>query len=281
MKKRLLDGEIEQAKKSSRIIVIIIIMMISLLVGFIIYVGYLYQQGLIFQREDGEFVIKNSDEQIIKGIELDKEDTNVLALFNIVKVTNDYFTNETYTNQTSVDVSKLPIKEKFLIAKNKYKEYAIYDSTIDKTYIKEDKVKESFNSIFGNGSYEKQETIPYGLMNDLMYDSRYEYYFLTGRQEDSDGSLKSFEKVLSVQKIKNALYIKSAVLYYEKVNHVLCKDITCEDYLEQLSPMKEYTDDYFELYLEHNQEKLVKIQYKFELDDTNFYEYKGYERLNP
>ena len=87
MKKRLVDGEIENAKKSTKIMITVVTLLLILLLGVTVYVGYLYSQGKIFKRDDGELVIK-SEPSKSKNKEIDINNTNIISLWNNVKITN-------------------------------------------------------------------------------------------------------------------------------------------------------------------------------------------------
>lgn len=281
IKKRRSSGEIEAARNSSRIMIIIIIILIILMLGCIVYVGYLYQSGKIFQNENGDLMIQK--DPVIKKkednmVSLDVDNTNIVSLFNIVKVSNSSCEDGSYSNQKKILVEDLSSKCLFDIAKNKYIESIQYDSIRNITYIPEDKVRDAYNSLYGNGKYQTQEVIPYVSMHDLMYQASQKNYFIEGRFEESDGSFQAFEKILSASRVENDLYITSAVLYYEKVQNVLCRDLRCESVIEQVEDGDEYFDHYFYLYLEHNKDLLYQYTYHFQLDESGFYHYIGYER---
>ena len=276
MKKRLIDGEIETAKKTSRIMVTVVTIILVLLVIVIAYVAYLYEAGKLFTNEKGEIVIKNEP---TKDKEIEITDTNILSLLNTVAVTKASCDDGEYLKD-KVEVKNLSDRCKFELAKNKYIDYVKYDYETHITYINENKVKDVYQSLFGNNSYQRQETIPYATLNDLMFDARYNHYFMNDKAKEIDSSLKGFEKIKSVEKKKNDLYIISNVLYYESTNNVICIDSRCEKVLEVLSKDNEYNDDYFDLYLEHNKDKLDKYKYHFTLNDIGFYEYQGYEKTS-
>ena len=54
----------------------------------------------------------------------------------------------------------------------------------------------------------------------------------------------------------------------------------CNDTVETVKSGSEYSDEYFDLYVEHNKDKLYQYTYHFEMDDAGFYRYVGYERTN-
>lgn len=275
MKKRLVDGEIETAKKTSRIMVTVVTIILILLIIVVAYVAYLYEAGKLFTNEKGEIVIKNEP----KVNNIDITDTNILDLLNTVKVTNTSCEDSEYSKD-KITVESLSTKCKYAIAKNKYKDYIKYDSNNHITYVEEEKVKKVYQSLFGNNTYERQEVIPYVSLHDLMFDARYNYYFMNDSAEEQEGSFKNYEKISSAEKKNNDLYITSIVLYYETVNRVICKDNRCEKVIEVLSKEQDYNDDYFDLYLEHHKDKLDKYKYHFTLNSLGFYEYKGYERTS-
>ena len=275
MKKRLIDGEIETAKKTSRIMVIVVTIILLLLVVCIAYVAYLYESGKLFTNEKGEIVIKNEP----KVNEIDITDTNIIALLNTVKVTKTSCADGEYIKD-KINVESLSTKCKLVIAKNQYKDYIKYDNNNHITYVEEEKIKKVYQSLFGNNTYERQEVIPYVSNHDLMFDARYNYYFMNNDATEIEGSFRNYEKITSAEKKNNDLYITSIPLYYETVNSVICKDNRCEKVVEILSKDQEYNDDYFDLYLEHNKDKFDKYKYHFRLNNIGFYEYIGYERTS-
>ena len=277
MKKRLIDGEIETAKKTSRIMITVITILLLLLIVFVAYLAYLYESGKLFTNEKGEIIITDTPSK--KDI-IDISDTNLLSLLNSVKVTNTVCDNKEYINKDKIAVEDLSTKCKFMIAKNKYIDSVVYDSNTYITYISEERVKNAYQSLFGNNTYERQEAIPYVSQHDLMFDARYNYYFMNNNAEEKQGSFKNYENITTAEKNKNDLYITSVVLYYETVNSVICKDIQCENVIEILSKDQEYNDDYFNLYLEHHKDKFYKYKYHFTLNSLGFYEYIGYERTS-
>ena len=284
MKKRINDSEIESAKKSTKVMNIIISICILLLILLAAYIGYLYEQGEIFKTEDGKYVIneKITDSKIIKTKTktLDINNTNALELWNYVKVSTNPCTDGSYTDKKSIKVDKLTDYCRYALANNDYKKFVTYDEENMITYVKEDIVKNAYETLFEVGTYKRQDIIPYTNMNDLMYNVDNKYYFINGAAKESDDSLKIYENVVSIVKENNDLYIISNALYYEKINGYVCKDINCEKVLSELSKDKEYNDEYFDLYLESKKDKLSKYTYHFRLDNAGFYKYLGYERTN-
>ena len=284
MKKRINDSEIEKAKSSTRVMAIIISSCILLLIILAAYIGYLYEKGEIFKTDDGKYIIneKITDKKIIKNkaTKIDTNNTNVVELWNYVKVSTNPCKDGSYTDKEKVKVTKLNDTCKYSLASNIYNKYVTYDSDENITSVKENIVKNSYETLFEVGNYSRQDTIPYTNMDDLMYNVDNKYYFKNGKAEVQDNSLRIYESIISVVKEDKNLYITSDALYYEKVNKYICKDINCEVVVQELSKDKDYNDEYFELYLDSKKEKLSKYTYHFKLNDAGFYKYIGYEKTN-
>ena len=284
MKKRINDSEIEKAKSSTRVMGVIISICIFLLILLAAYIGYLYEKGEIFKTDDGKYIIneKISDKKIIKNksIKIDITNTNIVELWNNVRISTNPCADGSYTDKKSIKVDKLTNTCRYSLANNIYKKFVVYEKDENITYVKENQVKNAYETLYEVGTYEKQDTIPYTNMTDLMYNVDNKYYFINGKEEESDSSLKIYESIISVVKEDNNLYITSDALYFEQGSKYICKDINCEKVLTELSKDKDYNDEYFDLYLESKKDKLSKYTYHFKLNNAGFYKYIGYERTN-
>lgn len=280
MKKRINDSEIEKAKSSTRAINIIISLCILLLIIIIAYIVFLYEQGKILKTEDGQYIInEEKDTKLIKkGLVIDSNNTNVIELWNYIKISNNSCIDGSYTDKNSINVSNLSETCKYSLASNIYNRYAINDKEKMIVYIKEEDVKNAYEKLFELGSYKKQNTIPYTNMDEMIYNIDNKYYFANGDFKEIDDTLKIYEKVTSIKKDNKDLYITSTALFYEQINNFICKDINCEKVLLELKKEKEYSDEYFDLYLDSKKDELSKYVYHFKQDNAGFYKYIGYEK---
>lgn len=286
MKKRLNKSEIEIARKSSRILFVIsFLLLVLLFVGF----GCLYVMNIdvtsYFNSPKKE--VKEKKETIKKSILLDStpisvevniEDSNIKDFFNTVKVTNkDVCLDGGYQNQEKVLVSQLKSSCRYSIASKIY-EKRVEKSLDGKLYVSEDDVKDAYESLYGVGTYEKQDSIPCFYKTNFMY--RDGMYFTEKVAPEEGSSLDSYEKIIHATRKDEELEITSAVVYYEHVLGLLCKDQNCENSIGNVKVGFDYGEEYLSLYVEHNQKNLYQYTYHFQMDDAGFYRYMGYERTN-
>ena len=288
MKKRVAKSEIELARKSSRVIfVIFFILLVFLFMGF----GVLYALDIDFTSyihiPQKEAQVSDTKKTIKKGIisdpppmavDVDINDSNVQTFYRVVKVTNeDVCIEGGYREKDHVVVSSLSTKCKFSIASK------IYENNVEagldgKLSVKESAVKDAYESIFGTGTYEKQESIPCLYHTNFIYHG--DYYFTEKVTPEEGTSLTSYEKILYALRQGEKLDIVTVVVYYEHVLSMLCKDSRCENTVTSLKKDVEYGEEYLSLYVEHNKDSLYQYTYHFEMDSAGFYRYVGYDRTN-
>ena len=289
MKKRINHSEIESAKKSSRFLFLISFTLLLLL--FVCF-GFMYAMDVDIlsfitvpeaQVASGNKVskkdnVKEEEAGSSSLIELDIRDSNIQKYYQYVRITGAAVCDEGgYVDREEVLASKMTDKCKFSLASNIYQNYV--QNGLDGTlYVKEAIVKEAYETLFGADSYHSQESIP--CLPNTTFIHNGDYYFTNKIGNEEDSSLSSYEKIVKATRNENSLDITSVVLYYEKVQAVFCKDKNCEQVLENVKSGSEFGDEFFDLYLDHYKDKLYQYTYHFEMDDTGFYRYVGYERTN-
>lgn len=285
MKKRVADTEMEMARSSSKtIFVITIFLLLSMICGLIAFV--LYDKGLIvldnsdIKSKDNVLVNKKNNKDDTKDkdsyIELKTDDTNINKLFNIVKITNN--TCDGYDTKSSVEVINMSDKCKFSLASHAYLD-SLKIALNGVQYVYESDVKDAYESLFGYNTYKTLETIPYVSGLSLNYNAPYKYYFYEGDSSEVGTPITKYEKIISARRSDDTLLITSAVLYYESINSVLCKDSLCGSVLDKMTNEPSYPD-YYSLYVDHNKDKLNQYTFKFKMDEAGFYNYLGFERTN-
>ena len=285
MKKRVADTEMEMARSSSKtLFVITVFLLLSMICGLVFFV--LYDKGLIaFNSEVSESSKvsskkdKNSDKNISKddnSIEVNIDDINVNKLFEIVKITGN--TCDGYDTKSSVSVNDMSDKCKFSLASHLYLD-DIHVAANGVQYVYEDSVKNAYEFLFGYKTYKSVESIPYIVGLNLNYNAQYKYYFYEGVYDEVGTPITKYEKIISAKRDEDMLYITSATLFYEAINSVLCKDVECENVVENMNNEPSYPD-YYSLYVDHNKDKLNQYTFKFKMDDAGFYNYVGFERTN-
>ena len=271
MKKRINCSEIERAKRSNRFLFVLTILMLLVVIGGLVFY-VLYDKKLIkfdnFKNTTEEDIISKNETKF----DVNMNNKEVLRLYDIVRISNNNC-NE-YINADGIKVNDLKDECKYSIASNIYNRYVKIDS--DKRYVSEKDVSYAYESLFGENTYKKQETIPYVDNYKLMYSAP--NYIIEGEIIDSDSNMNIHEELLSIKKDNSYLYINSAVMYYESINKIICKDYDCKDIIETIND--EPSSDYYNLYIKHNHKKLVNYRYKFKLDKNGFYKYMGYEKTN-
>ena len=271
MKKRINNSEIEKAKFANRLLFVLTILMLSVVIGGLIFY-ILYDKKLIkfdkFNNTNEEDIITKNETKF----DVNLNNKEVLYLYNIVKISNNDCNEYIYSKK--IDIEKLDNKCKFDIASNIYINYIINDN--NKKIVSEDDVSYSYEALFGEKTYKTQEVIPY--INDykLLYNPLNKYYFTEENINNIDNINTTHELLLSVKKDNSYLYINSAVMYYDSILKNICKDYECNEIIEQLA--EDDSNDYFNLYIKHNKDKLYNYKYKFKLDKNGFYKYLGYEK---
>ena len=288
MKKRVKKSEIEIAKKSSRIMFLLsFILLVFLFVGFgLIYVLEIDVSPYVsFSKEKST---SSMTQKIIKkgvildptpiSVEVDITDSNVQKYYNIVKVTNqDVCVEGTYREKKHVDVKDLSEKCKFSLASKIY-EKNIEQGLDGRLFVSEEDVKSAYDGLFGHNTYEPQDSIPCLYNTSFIYHG--DYYFTDKVATEEGTSLQSFEKILNARRVGDQLDITTAVVFYERVISILCKDSRCESTLETVKQGTDYDDDYYNLYVDYHKDSLYQYTYHFEMDDAGFYRYIGYDRTN-
>ena len=171
---------------------------------------------------------KNKDKEInpltgddyvnYEDVEITEE---IQKLFDNIHSKKDLSGDTTIYNNKKLNVSQMTDDYKFQLACNIYCPLIKIDNTnaiIGE--IEEEKVKEAYESLFGDNTYNQLEEIPY-YNNKLTYDTRGRY-ILTKKEVYGTPSLKSKEKIIQVQKKNNTLYITSAVIFVESNFQVIC-----------------------------------------------------------
>ena len=219
---------------------------------------------------------KKPEEEIKTKEEISIDNPNIKELYEIVKITNPYTCDDaTYIGKEEVEVSALSKKCRFALASTIYREKK--EQETGKTLVPEEAVKSSYEKIFGEGTYEREESIPYQPRNELKYNAE-GYYFTEQETSEEETSMTKYEKIIKAEKEGTNLYITSVPIYYERVNKVLCKDPSCENVIEKTKEETNYTESYLTLYIDYHKEELHNYTYHFQQDEAGFYRYLGYER---
>lgn len=283
IKKRIIKGDMEDAKKITKQEKIITVI-------FIIVVAVISILGIIaFKNQDivNRYVPKKEKTTKVKKDNNKKEETHIInyedveiteeikELFDRVHSKESLSGDYTIFNNKKLSTTKMSEYYKFLLACN------IYCPLININFnnaiigeIDENTVKESYESLFGPNTYEKLEEIPY-YNNKMHYDTQGRY-LLTKKEEYGEPSLKTKEKIIQVQKNNNILYITSSVIFVVDDYNVICKDYNCEKVLE---PDNSTGENYYYEYIDKNKDNLEQYIYKFKIVDNNYY-YLGYEKTN-
>ena len=289
MKKRVRDNEIQKARNSSRILFLMLFgFFILLFVGFGVMVAMDVDILSLIAVPKEKISItkpisqdKNNEEdgkEESSILEIDPQNSNIQKYFQYVKVTGENVCEDgSYSNKSRVLVGQLSEKCKFSLASNLYRNF-IHQGLEGRLYIMEKDVKEAYETLYGDSTYKSQESIPVLYKTQFLHNG--DYYFTDTVAPEEDWSLTSYEKVIKATKDGDMLDITSAVVYYETVLAILCKDNNCENILEPVQAGTEFGDAFFRLYVDHYQDKLYQYIYHFELDNSGFYRYVGYDRTN-
>ena len=232
MKRRVSNSEIELAKKSSKILFLIsFLLLILLFIGF----GVLYFMDVdlvsyvsIPKKENVSTTPLEKTKKSVSveavmedgPVSLDVKDSNLTRLFEVVKVTNKNDCDDyRYGNKPSVLASSLSSKCRYSIASN------IYDKNIKtaldgRLYVKESDVKNAYESLYGNGTYVKQDSIPCLYKTEFMYNDN--IYFTQKVATEEASSLVPYEKIVSATRSDERLDITSATMYYESNLSLFC-----------------------------------------------------------
>lgn len=272
MKKRINNSEIERAKTSSRLIFLLTILMLFVVIGGLVFY-VIYDKGLIKFKstEDNNNIEEKSIFSSDKS-EIHVDDNRIVGLFDIVKITVNEC--EGYNVKDKVEVKEMSDKCKFSLASNIYRNHLENDN--NNFYITEDDVRDSYEMLFGYSTYKALEEIPYNNYYTLLFNDSDKVYFSNDKVEDVGSSFDAYEKIISVSRKGNYLYVESVPLFYNKPEKVLCKDFDCEEVIDK--DVKENNADYYNLYLDHNKDKLNHYKYMFKLDNVGFYRYVGFEK---
>ena len=280
IKKRIISGEIEKAKKLTSqeklisIIFIVLVIVISTL-GVIAFGKQKIVNRYVpdTKNKDKEINPLTGDDYVnYEDVEITEE---IQKLFDNIHSKKDLSGDTTIYNNKKLNVSQMTDDYKFQLACNIYCPLIKIDNTnaiIGE--IEEEKVKEAYESLFGDNTYNQLEEIPY-YNNKLTYDTRGRY-ILTKKEVYGTPSLKSKEKIIQVQKKNNTLYITSAVIFVESNFQVICKDFNCETILEHINNEGE---NYYNEYINNNLDNIEQYIYKFNIKDDKYY-YLGYEKTN-
>lgn len=273
MKKRINNSEIEKAKNSSRIVfVLTILMLLVVICGLLFYV--IYDKGLIKFKNEEKNVPEQESIFSSEKSEIHVDDSRIITLYNAVKITANEC--DGYNTEDNINVKKMNSKCKFSLASNIYNDYL--EKNDDYEYITEENVKNAYEYLFGYNSYESLENIPYNTFYSLTLNDVNKEYFSNEILNDVDTSVSSYEKIISISRKGNYLNIISVPLFFNKPEKVLCKDYDCNEVIE--NNVKDNNEDYYDLYLDHNKDKLNQYKYKFKMDNVGFYRYVGFEKTN-
>lgn len=255
MKKRVYRSEIEFAKEATRAIVFLLVIVFVIATVMLIISGTL--ANII------SFPVKSTNKENLceRACNLDTNNANINKYFNYVKITGkNVFDDLEYSNKEKVIASKLEYRSKYRIASN------IYLKDIN-SHVSDDDVKEAFEIIFGKDSYIKQNILP----------------VLETERSNTNKSAEvviPYEKITSAKRKKNKLDIYSAVLYFNSSNKSICIDRLCTNIITTLKNDYSYGDEYFNLYILYHAEELSNYTYHFEMDESGFYYYLGYDKTN-
>ena len=271
MKKRITNSEIEKARRSNRFLFILTVLMLLVVIGglvfYVLYDKHLISFGDVKSVDEESIISKNEIRFDVKN-----DNREALRLYNIVRVSNNDCND--YIKSKNIKVKDLSNDCKFEIASNIYNRYLIDED--NSKFVLEEDVIYAYESLFGEGTYKSEEIIPYIDNSTLYYSEINKKYFLRDEIIDMDTNMNNHEEILSIKKDNNYLYINSAIMYYDSINKVICKDYDCEEIVEKIG--EEPNSDYYSLYIKHNKNKLYNYHYKFRLDKNGFYKYIGFER---
>ena len=289
IKKRIKDGEIEEAKiiikKNKTLVVLssIFLILIVILGLLIINTKNIIKNKKVDENKKEKLINpKTHDEVNSKKNETEEEfyeeidiDESIKELLYTVHSHRDSSGDSTIYNSDGLTIDKMSDYYKFELACN------IYCPKVNKNTsssilgeIDEEVVKESYEKLFGENTYKSLEQIPY-YNNDLIYDENGRY-LTTVLNSSGESTLSSKEVILNVKKSDKELLITTAVLFVEKNYLVICRDYNCMKTLERL---KNFGENYFIEYINNNKEDLMQYTYKFKIEEDNYY-YNGFERTN-
>ncbi len=277
IKKRIVDSDIELAKNSSRkksiITIIILLIVIILLVLFL-----LYDYEIIFpEKEKNTTTETTTKRHEKKDVNLDINNPNIINLYNNV---HNNISDDLIYSTDKMTTDKMSNEYKLDLAYNIYKKDILDETT--KISISEDKIKKSYELIFGKNSYKHVDNIR-DKCNTLTYDSITKSYINNNPSTCNITDKETIhEKIISAVRNKNnKLVITSAVVYNigeDDNTSNLCQDRDCNKVLTENNG--DYTrEKHFNDYIDDNKDQLQQYSYKYKLDNDGFYYYVGFERV--
>ena len=111
----------------------------------------------------------SSTKYVNKEIEIDTDNVNIDRLFNNVKVTSkNLFNDSNYSNKEKIIVKDLNTISKYRIASNIYLKELKFKNGL--YYVDEKFVKDAYELLFGDGTYFREDQIPYYNNINLVFD---------------------------------------------------------------------------------------------------------------
>lgn len=267
----------EKKKKNTGLIILIIIL-ILIIGGLTTYI--LADKGIIKIPgvDIGEKKKKKKPEKEV-GKDINIDNAAIKELYSFVHK-RDYIgiIDEKVYNNTKFTIDDMDNTYKLSLAAN------LFDFSFEGNYaiVKEDNVKNSFERVFGPGTYSHFEKLDFGCPV-FEYDSNLKAY--KGLQEcGGTTSFANYYALISAKKYSDRIELIEDVLFYE--GGIIYKDYNKTQELRTLAEEEQANtvdssiyDRIFLPYLSSNADKLQQYKYTFNLADDGFYYYNKVERI--
>lgn len=159
---------------------------------------------------------------------------------------------------------------------------ATADNEMYKVTVKEENVRYAYDSIFGAGTYKEGQPIAdwCGGKSDLfVYDSTFKTYTAPTPGCGGTSNVVFYESMTKVEKSSLQLKITSTLGFYNVEHQKLYKSL--EDGTNNTNPVDGFSGNEADArnYIKSNDSAFSQYVYTFEITDTGFYKYIGYEKI--
>lgn len=264
--------EEKKSKKGIGVIIVLVLCVLGL-VGYILVDKKIIPLGEEVKKESSKITAKEKEKEQTEEVEtLDSDNANVLALFDSVHFAVSGGIDSHLYKDGGYQVSTLSTEDKFKLAANGFRK-DITSNPSGVAEVKEEVVKDSYEEIFGPGSYQQSSKISDGC-NEFQYDASNKKYVANQYGCGGTSDFSNYEKLIEVKRYSNRIEMISANFYMYSDNAIY------KDY-NKMTKLGEIPWDFANTtelqlaqaknqYIEENKDKLEQYTYIFKLHKDGF-----------
>lgn len=277
--------ELKEEKKKSAGLRLVIILLILVIIGMSCYIAY--DKGYLkLGKKENETIKTKSDnndkKETKKSEKLDIESKEVQELYYNANSHLGVGIDENVYNKNELKVSDMTEDYKMSLAYNLFKKDLTVKNEGQYTIetISEEKLKESYEKLFGRDTYKKVNGFKLYCANFKYNDSNRIYESITGGCGGTSGFGK-IDVITSATKYEDRIEIAAGVVFIDAETTAMYKDFNKKNKIKDLTEdemtntLGNTWESKFGEFIKENENKVAEYTYTFKLGKDGSYYYTG------